>query len=133
MNNRIKVFERLEECKNFLLNVTANLKIRNKTQQVKLVDSPRFTGFIGFCVAIESTKGMFKDLICDENCPIFILPMHTISQDYIELFFANMRSHGGSNDNPTSRLFEAIYKKCLIHTELLQTTTGNWIIKHLHR
>lgn len=116
LNNHAKIFERLEDCKNFLLNVIAKLKTRNKTQQVKLIDSSRFTGFLGFCVAtaIESTKSMFKDLICDENCPIKHLPMHTISQDHIELFFANMRSHGGSNDNPSPRLFEAIYKKCLI-------------------
>lgn len=53
--------------------------------------------------------------------------MHKISQDHIELFFASIRSHGGSNDNPTPRLFEAIYKKSLIHTELLQTSTGNCI------
>lgn len=132
-DNHTKVFERLEECKKFLMNVTAKLKIRNKTQQVKLVDSPRFTGFLGFCMAIESTKGMFKDLICDENCPIKYLPMHKISQDHIELFFANMRSHGGSNDNPTPRLFEAIYKKCLIDTELVQTSTGNCIpLKKIH-
>lgn len=127
VDNHTRIFDRLEECKKFLMTVTTKIIIRKKLQEVKLVDSPRFTGFLGFCVAIESTKGLFKDLICDENCPIKYLPMHKVSQDHIELFFANIRSHGGSNDNPTPRLFEAIYKKCLIHTELLQTSTGNCI------
>lgn len=54
-----------------------------------------------------------------------IHPFHKISQDHIELFFANIRSHGGSNDNPTPRLFESIYKKVIIHTELMETKTGN--------
>lgn len=126
-DNHIRIFEILDKCKKFLLTVTTKIIIRNRIEQVKLIDSPRFTGFLGFCVAIESTKGMFQDLILNDYCPIRYLPMHKISQDHIELFFANIRSHGGSNDNPTPRLFETIYKKCLVHTELLQTSTGNCI------
>lgn len=126
-DNHIEIFQKLDECKHFLLNVTTNIENKNKTAKVKLIDSPRYTGFLGFCVAIESTKGMYKELISNENCPITYLPLHKISQDHIELFFASIRSHGGSNDNPTPRLFEAIYKKNLIHTELLQTSTGNCI------
>lgn len=35
-----------------------------------------------------------------------------------------MRSHGGCSDNPTARLFQAIYKKLLIHNEVAITSSG---------
>lgn len=72
-------------------------------------------------------KGIYDDLIVNGTSCIKYVPFHEISQDHIELFFANIRSHGGSNDNPTPRSFESIYKKLLVHSELLEVSTGNCV------
>lgn len=121
--NSTNVNLRLEECRHFLSTVTM---VKNQ-KEVRLIKSPRYTGFLGFCVAIESAKSMYLDVISNYNSCIKYLPFHKISQDHIELLFANIRSHGGSNDNPTPRLFESIYKKIIIHTELVQVSTGNCV------
>lgn len=49
---------------------------------------------------------------------------YKISQDHLELFFGAIRSKGGHNNNPTSRQFEAAYKRLIIHTELV-SVKGN--------
>lgn len=115
------LIQKLEECKMFLMNLTVNLK----NKKVRLIDSPRFTGFLGLCVCIESFKFLFRDLIQNNSCPY--ISFHRISQDHIELFFCNIRSHGGANDNPTPKQFHGIYKKMLIHMELQDTNTGNCV------
>lgn len=53
------------------------------------------------------------------------MPMYRISQDHLEMLFGNIRSHGGSNNNPTVRQFKAAYKKLLVHIELKAVDTGN--------
>lgn len=117
-------FRRLDEAKDFFMSITTN-NVKNKFTPVKLIDSPRFTGFLGMCIVIESTKTLYTDLINNEQIPITYLPLHKLSQDHIELFFCNVRSHGGCNNNPTPRLFETIYKRILVHTELMDIGTGN--------
>lgn len=55
------------------------------------------------------------------------LPMYKISQDHIELFFGCIHSHGGYNNNPTSRQFQAAYKKILVHVEVRESFRENCI------
>lgn len=126
-NNHADTFNKLDECKNYLLSLSVNIWVKDSFRNVKLIESPRFTGFLGLCVAIDSVKYLFNDLIINTECPITYIPFHKLSQDHIELFFCNVRSHGGANDNPTPRQFETIYKKILIHTELDQSSSGNCV------
>lgn len=121
LENAEIVISRLEECKKMLLTLTTQFK----TKQRKLIDTPRFTGFIGLCACIESAKFLFNDLIKTQICRY--ISFHRISQDHIELFFCNMRSHGGSNNNPTAKQFYGIYRKMLVHMELQQLNTGNCV------
>lgn len=58
------------------------------------------------------------------------LPTYKLSQDHIELFFGNVRMGGGCNNNPTSKQFQATYKKMLVHLELKSSFSGNCIPLH---
>lgn len=115
------ILSKVETCKNMLMSLTTILK----NKQTRLIDSPRFTGFLGLCVCIESLKFLYNDLIKNQCCSY--ISFHRISQDHIELFFCNMRSHGGSNNNPTPKQFYGVYRKMLVHMELQlqELNTGN--------
>ncbi|KAF2899220.1 hypothetical protein ILUMI_06956 [Ignelater luminosus] len=51
--------------------------------------------------------------------------MYKISQDHLELLLAVLRSHGGSNNNPTAKQSMSAYKKSLVHLELKAHDRGN--------
>ncbi|CAB3246933.1 unnamed protein product [Arctia plantaginis] len=67
------VLSKLEMCKSVLMNLTTNLK----NKQVRLIDTPRFTGFLGLCICIESAKFLFNDLIKNQRVPY--ISFHRIS------------------------------------------------------
>lgn len=90
-----------------------------------LVKSRRKTGFIGLLVCIKSTKTLFQYLI--EEKRMNFMSMYRFSQDHLELFFCNVRAHGGSNNNPTSKQFQSFYKKLLCHVEINNINTGNCV------
>lgn len=52
---------------------------------------------------------------------------YKLSQDHLELFFGAIGSRGGFNNNPTSRQFEAAYKRLLIQSEISAGNRGNAI------
>ncbi len=63
------------------------------------------TGFVGFLVAIKSTKEMFHDLVHVPRvpkAPVKYMQMYKFSQDHLELFFGAVWSAGGFSNNPTS-------------------------------
>jgi hypothetical protein len=116
-------FNRLQEARQVLLHLYIDVESKRiGVVRKNLLDSPRYTGFLGLLICIESTQALFQDLVLQGK--LKYLPMHKISQDHIEILFSVIRSHGGYNDNPTARQFEAIYKKLLIHTELQTTSAG---------
>ena len=51
-----------------------------------------------------------------------------MSQDHIELFFGALRCLLGSNNNPSSREFQAAYKRLLLHHEI-RGKRGNSILQ----
>lgn len=63
---------------------------------------------------------------------ISYLPTYKLNEDYLKLFFGMIRKQGGYTSNPTSRQFQSAYKKCLVHMELKDSTTGNCIpLEHI--
>ncbi|KOB73308.1 THAP domain-containing protein [Operophtera brumata] len=122
-------FQKLDEAKTVLTRLCACVKKHNnESSKIPLLQSPRYTGFLGFLICIESAKSLFQDLVQDNDNGLNYMPLHRISQDHIELFFSNVRSHGGYSDNPTAQKFEAIYKKLLINTEMTLTAKGAYCI-----
>ena len=78
----------------------------------------RKTGFIGFLVAIKSTKLIFHRLVEAEEAPLKYLLTYKLSQDHLELFFGAVRSAGGFNNNPTTQQFTAAYKRLLLRSHI---------------
>ena len=78
----------------------------------------RKTGFVWFLVAIESTKGVFHDLVEKDHAPLKYLLTYKLSQDHLELFFGAVRSAGGFNNIPTAQQFTAAYKRLLLRSSI---------------
>lgn len=95
-----------------------------------LLESDRHMGFLGLKICISSIQILYKQLIVTHK--LKFLPLHKISQDHIELYFGVIRSHGGHNNNPTARQFQAAYKKTICHVELQESFRGNCIpLEHI--
>ena len=76
------------------------------------------TGFIGFLVAIKSTKLIFYRLVEVKDAPLKYLLTYKLSQDHLQLFFGAVRSAGGFNDNPTTQQFTVAYKRLLSRSHI---------------
>lgn len=75
-------------------------------------------------------KILFNHLVEQEK--IKFMSMYRFSQDHLELFFCNIRAHGGCNNNPTSKQFQSFYKKLLCHVEIKNSDTGNCVdLEHI--
>ena len=98
----------------------------NDASGQKMYTTRRKTGFVGFLVAIKSTKGLFHDLVESENAPMKYLLMYKFSQDHLELFFGAIQSAGGFNNNPNAQQFTAAYKRFLMRSSI-KGSQGNCI------
>lgn len=110
------IFIYLDEIKNYILTLTL--------KGISVLVSPRKIGFLGFCICIDSLKGLYESYVVTNPLLKYILT-YKISQDHLELFFGAIRSHGGYNNNPTARQFKASYKRLLVHTEIKAGNRGN--------
>lgn len=118
MNNKSKIMDFLDKAENYI-------KGLRTIQGELLIKSGRKTGFIGLLVCIKSTRELFQKMI--EEDKMKFMSMYRFSQDHLELFFCNVRAHGGCNNNPTSRQFESFYKKLLGHVEIKNSNGGNCV------
>lgn len=111
-NSANKTFAFLERFENFLKRIVL-------CDGTFVLNSKKRTGFLGFMVAIKSIKSLYFQLVERDVCKV-ILTYH-LTQDFVEMFFGMVRQHCGSNNNPNTRQFVAIYKR-LMSTDLLHTT-----------
>nr|CAH7724979.1 unnamed protein product [Callosobruchus chinensis] len=115
-NNASAIFKFLEQCKDYI----KGLKVGN----TNVLNCRRKTGFLGFIICIDNLQAFYMEYVIKYQYLSYILT-YKMSQDHIELFFSAIRSKGGSNNNPTARQFEAIYKRLLLHSEIKGTKTAN--------
>ncbi|KAL4704136.1 hypothetical protein ACJJTC_003421 [Scirpophaga incertulas] len=54
--NHSKILEKFDDSKDFLMSLTTMAKSKNKASRIRLIKSPCFTGFLGFCIAMETAK-----------------------------------------------------------------------------
>lgn len=92
-----------------------------------IITSRRKTGPLGLVMALKSAICLYDTYIGCDTPILEYIPLHKLGQDHLELFFGNLRDHGGHNDNPTARQFTAAYKKLLIHSEIKNNGVGNCI------
>ena len=93
INNKGLWLPFLDEASNYIKG------LKNVTG-VPMHKTKRKTGFVGFLVAIESVKLLFKELVERDEAPMNYLLTYKFSQDHLELFFGAIRSAGGFNNNP---------------------------------
>ena len=117
--NYENVFKFLIEAKKYILSLkeTANGKL--------LVNGNRHVGFYGFVLCITSVMSLFQQYVLTNEFGLKFLLTYKFSQDHIELFFGQIRSHGGCNNNPTAMQFASAYKRLLSHNEIQDVTRGN--------
>lgn len=94
-------------------------------KKVPLVKTQNNTGVLGLLVCINSLIYLYETLVANDI--LSFLLTYKFSQDHVELFFGNIRSQGGHNNNPNTRQFKASFKKLLSHLELGSKFTGNCI------
>lgn len=70
--------------------------------------SKRNTGFIGFIICLNSMLKLYSRFI--ETNKFNYIRMYKLSQDHLELFFENIRSQGGHNNNPTTKQFRSAHQ-----------------------
>lgn len=116
----------VDDIKQFIDEIIIYLSELRFPDGQKVIYSNRKTGFLGIAICLNSLKDMYDDVVGKQNL-LKYLPMYKFSQDHVELFFSAIRSHGGSNNNPTARQFQAAYKRLLIRCELRDNGVGNCI------
>lgn len=107
----------LSECFTYIMQLKT-------TDSTPMHISRRKTGFVGFLACIQSTKGLFDNLVGRANAPLSYLLMYKFSQDHLELFFSAVRTAGGCNNNPTAQQFTAAFKRLLMRS-CIKGTNGN--------
>ena len=85
---------------------------KRQRRQNRVIDGPRKKGFLGFLVNVTSMENIFKCFVQTGHLK-YILG-HKLSQDHLELFFMNVRTSLGSNNNPTVLQFTSAYRKLLV-------------------
>ena len=96
---------------------TINYMAQLKTEKGKLlVASRQKTGFIGFILAMETFKGLYKDYV--QNGPLDYILTYKWSQDHLELFFGALRSKLGDSNNPTCLQFQHGYKRLMVRNQV---------------
>ena len=134
-SREIEYFKFLEEAKQYIMSLhifdplSKSLNIKKNVVSQDDIDrsilkSKRKTGFLGFLICINSLKELYQEMVTKSKTLNFLLT-YKLSQDHIELFFGQIRSMGGCNNNPTARQFKSAYKKLLVKNEIDQVTKGN--------
>ncbi|CAH2007653.1 unnamed protein product [Acanthoscelides obtectus] len=106
-------FNFLEEAKDYL----KSLKLGDS----RVILSRRKLGFLGFIISINS----LYEYRVKETKELKYLLTYKLSQDHLKIFFSCIRSKGGYSNNPTSKQFQNILKKLLLHTEISGNEASN--------
>lgn len=109
----------------FLKEAETYIKSLSQPNGVKILESNRKSGFLGFLVTIRSVLSLYTDLIETEKLKFLLT--YKFSQDHLEMFFSCIRSKGGFNNNPTAKQFAAAYKRLLVHHQVTSSTFANCI------
>ena len=115
----------VDQIKDFLVKAETYIRSIRLRDGQEIIKSNRKTGFVGFLFCIRSLQILYEIHISPVGAPLNYLLTYKLSQDHIELFFGQIRSMGGSNNNPTVRQFSAAYKKLLVRNDIMDVVKGN--------
>lgn len=115
----------IDQIKDFLVIAETYIRSLKFSDGQDIINTKRKTGFLGFLFCIRSLQIIYERYISAFEAPLTFLLTYKLSQDHIELFFGQIRSMGGANNNPTVRQFSAAYKKLLVHNDIMDVVKGN--------
>lgn len=107
-----------EKARNYL----SKLKIIEDGIKKQALRTKSFTPFFGFYYNTISLMGIYNDYVKNSTGIFYTF---SVSQDHLESYFGCIRSMGGYNDNPNAQLFQAAYRKLLLHTEVASSHHSN--------
>jgi len=111
----------------FLLDAFQYLKGLKLADGQPLCHSVRKTGAVGFIASSVSIMHLFDSTVKADLHQLRYLLTYKLSQDHLELFFAVVRSRGGSNNNPSALHLRNTWKRLLTHNQLKDVASGNCI------
>ena len=111
----------------FLMEAIQYLKGLKLADGQPLCNSVRKTGPVGFIASSISIMHLFDSNVKAGLHPLRYLLTYKLSQDHLELFFAVVRSRGGSNNNPSALHLRNTWKRLLTHNQLKDVASGNCI------
>ena len=115
----------IEQIKDFLVKAETYIRSLKFSDGQDIIKTKRKTGFLGFLFCIRSLQIIYERYISASDAPLTFLLTYKLSQDHIELFFGQIRSMGGNNNNPTVKQFSAAYKKLLVQNNIMDVVKGN--------
>lgn len=119
--NKNEIFAFFDEATKYI----KSLKFKNKNGSMQLLCSSMVKcGFNGFIINMHSLKMMYEKYVEHEKILSFI-PTYFLNQDAVEMFFGQIRSCNGCDDNPDVIRFKAAYRKLLAIDSVFQSRKGN--------
>lgn len=100
-NNAEEIFKYFTQCSQYICHLSADGQLV-LTSRIK-------TGFLGFLISMNSFKCLYNYYALEKGLIKYLLT-YKFSQVNSEILFSVIRSKGGSNNNPTAKQFQTIYK-----------------------
>lgn len=94
-----------------------------KIDGVPVCEGRKKAGFLSFCMAMHTFRGLFEDLVVTGKMSFLLC--YKWCQDHLELVFAMLRMSLGTNDNPSVVQYKAAYKRILTRNQLQACRSGN--------
>ena len=116
------------DIQTILCDTVAFLKCLKDTNDLPLIQGPRKTFLIGFCVSSHSILTISKNLLEREESPFEYILTYRFSQDAIEMFFSKIRSRFGWNNNPTALQFKYALRSLLLKNKIESPSTANCVL-----
>ncbi|KYN29019.1 THAP domain-containing protein 9 [Trachymyrmex cornetzi] len=117
-NNINYLRERMENKINYLY---------SNNQDLLLCTSKRKTFITGFAAAVKSIFLIAKDILLDETTSMKYLMTYRLSQDHLELFFAQVRRRNSWNNNPNVTQVTSAIKSLLVKNSISVSLNSNCI------
>ena len=101
------------------------LKSLKDTNGLPVIQGPRKTFVIGFCISAQSILEISKTLLEREESPFEYVLTYRFSQDALEMYFSKIRSRFGWNNNPTALQFKYALWSLLLKNRIESPNTAN--------
>jgi hypothetical protein len=103
-------------------------KVLERTDGLKVVNSRRRTGPLGFIACIITLRNL-ATLMESGEFAMDYLRCHKLQQDHLEHFFGAVRQRNGFSINPTAQQFRFAFRQLLCHAgkNIVHSATGNCI------